>query len=78
MVYPGTVPIALCRYACSSSARLPGFAEQHPKLGIQLLVSDRTEDLIAEGARGHKANAITCAASSSFQTRHAIATRVAR
>jgi DNA-binding transcriptional LysR family regulator len=30
--------------------RLPGFAEQHPKLGIELLVSDRTEDLIAEGA----------------------------
>src|ERR1700726_1721897 len=30
--------------------RLPGFAEQHPKLGIALLMSDRTEDLIAEGA----------------------------
>jgi DNA-binding transcriptional LysR family regulator len=30
--------------------RLPGFAEQHPKLGIELLVSDGTEDLIAEGA----------------------------
>src|SRR3954451_14201912 len=30
--------------------RLPGFAEQHPKLGIELLMSDRTEDLIAEGA----------------------------
>jgi DNA-binding transcriptional LysR family regulator len=30
--------------------RLRGFAEQHPKLGIELLMSDRTEDLIAEGA----------------------------
>jgi DNA-binding transcriptional LysR family regulator len=30
--------------------RLPGFAEQHPKLGIELLMSDRTEDLITEGA----------------------------
>ena len=30
--------------------RLPGFTEQHPKLGIELLVSDRTEDLITEGA----------------------------
>ena len=30
--------------------RLPRFAEQHPKLGIELLMSDRTEDLIAEGA----------------------------
>jgi DNA-binding transcriptional LysR family regulator len=30
--------------------RLPGFAEQHPKLAIELLMSDRTEDLIAEGA----------------------------
>jgi DNA-binding transcriptional LysR family regulator len=30
--------------------RLPGFAAQHPNLGIQLLMSDRTEDLIAEGA----------------------------
>src|SRR6195256_145831 len=30
--------------------RLPGFAKQHPKLGIELLMSDRTEDLIAEGA----------------------------
>jgi DNA-binding transcriptional LysR family regulator len=30
--------------------RLPGFVEQHPKLGIELLVSDRTEDLIAVGA----------------------------
>lgn len=30
--------------------RLPGFAEQHPKLRIELLMSDRTEDLIAEGA----------------------------
>lgn len=30
--------------------RLPGFAEQHPKLGIELLMSDRTEDLIVEGA----------------------------
>jgi DNA-binding transcriptional LysR family regulator len=30
--------------------RLPSFAEQHPKLGIELLISDRTENLIAEGA----------------------------
>src|SRR5437660_9247891 len=30
--------------------RLPGFAAQHPKLGIELLMSDRIEDLIAEGA----------------------------
>jgi DNA-binding transcriptional LysR family regulator len=30
--------------------RLPGFAVQHPELGIELLMSDRTEDLIAEGA----------------------------
>ena len=30
--------------------RLPGFAAQHPKLGIELLMSDRTEDLIVEGA----------------------------
>jgi DNA-binding transcriptional LysR family regulator len=30
--------------------RLPSFAEQHPKLAIELLMSDRTEDLIAEGA----------------------------
>ena len=30
--------------------RLPDFVTQHPKLGIELLMSDRTEDLIAEGA----------------------------
>jgi DNA-binding transcriptional LysR family regulator len=30
--------------------RLPGFTPQHPKLSIELLMSDRTEDLIAEGA----------------------------
>ena len=30
--------------------RLPGFTVQHPKLSIDLLMSDRTEDLIAEGA----------------------------
>jgi DNA-binding transcriptional LysR family regulator len=30
--------------------RLLGFVERHPKLGIELLMSDRTEDLIAEGA----------------------------
>ena len=30
--------------------RLPSFAAQHPNLGIELLMSDRTEDLIAEGA----------------------------
>jgi DNA-binding transcriptional LysR family regulator len=30
--------------------RLPGFVAQHPKLGIELLMSDRTDDLIAEGA----------------------------
>jgi len=29
--------------------RLPGFVEQHPKLGIELLMSDQTEDLIAGG-----------------------------
>jgi DNA-binding transcriptional LysR family regulator len=29
---------------------LPGFAAQHPKLGIELMMSDRTEDLIVEGA----------------------------
>ena len=29
--------------------RLPGFAAQHPKLRIELVMSDRTEDLIAEG-----------------------------
>jgi DNA-binding transcriptional LysR family regulator len=30
--------------------RLAGFMVQHPKLSIDLLMSDRTEDLIAEGA----------------------------
>src|SRR3981081_2864441 len=30
--------------------RLPGFTTHHPKLSIDLLMSDRTEDLIAEGA----------------------------
>jgi DNA-binding transcriptional LysR family regulator len=30
--------------------RLPGFADRYPKLVIELLMSDRTEDLIAEGA----------------------------
>jgi DNA-binding transcriptional LysR family regulator len=30
--------------------RLPGFLAQHPKLSIDLLMSDRTEDLITEGA----------------------------
>jgi DNA-binding transcriptional LysR family regulator len=30
--------------------RLPGFLAQHPKLRIELLISDRTEDLIAAGA----------------------------
>jgi DNA-binding transcriptional LysR family regulator len=30
--------------------RLPDFAAQHPKLSIELLMSDRTEDLIAAGA----------------------------
>jgi DNA-binding transcriptional LysR family regulator len=30
--------------------RLPGFAAQYPKLSIELLMSDRTEDLISEGA----------------------------
>src|SRR5207245_3141863 len=29
--------------------RLPGFAAQYPILGIELLMSDRTEDRIAEG-----------------------------
>jgi DNA-binding transcriptional LysR family regulator len=30
--------------------RLPGFMAQHPKLSIDLMMSDRTEDLITEGA----------------------------
>jgi DNA-binding transcriptional LysR family regulator len=30
--------------------RLPGFMAQHPKLSLDLLMSDRTEDLISEGA----------------------------
>jgi DNA-binding transcriptional LysR family regulator len=30
--------------------RLPTFVAQHPKLRIELLISDRTEDLVAEGA----------------------------
>jgi DNA-binding transcriptional LysR family regulator len=30
--------------------RLPGFADRYPKLGIELLMSDRIEDLIAQGA----------------------------
>src|SRR6478752_1263234 len=30
--------------------RLPDFVARYPKLGIELLMSDRTEDLIAEGA----------------------------
>ena len=30
--------------------RLPAFLEQHPRLKMELLVSDRTDDLIAEGA----------------------------
>jgi DNA-binding transcriptional LysR family regulator len=30
--------------------RLPGFVEQHPKLGVELLMSDRLEDLVAQGA----------------------------
>ena len=30
--------------------RLPAFLEQHPGLKIELLISDRTDDLIAEGA----------------------------
>lgn len=30
--------------------RMPRFAAQYPKLAIELLMSDRTEDLIAEGA----------------------------
>jgi DNA-binding transcriptional LysR family regulator len=30
--------------------RLPGFTALHPKLGIALLMSDRTEDLVAAGA----------------------------
>ncbi len=30
--------------------RLPGFMAQHPKLSVDLMISDRTEDLITEGA----------------------------
>jgi DNA-binding transcriptional LysR family regulator len=30
--------------------RLPGFLAQHPQLRIELLISDRTDDLVAEGA----------------------------
>jgi DNA-binding transcriptional LysR family regulator len=30
--------------------RLPAFLAQHPQLKLELLVSDRTEDLVAEGA----------------------------
>src|SRR5215472_14651183 len=30
--------------------RLPAFLEQHPDLKVELLVSDRTDDLVAEGA----------------------------
>ncbi len=29
--------------------RLPGFLAQHPQLRIELLISDRTDDLVAEG-----------------------------
>ena len=30
--------------------RLPTFLEQHPRLKLELLISDRTDDLVAEGA----------------------------
>ncbi|HEV2548273.1 MAG TPA: LysR substrate-binding domain-containing protein [Stellaceae bacterium] len=30
--------------------RLPGFLAQHPRLRLELLISDRTDDLVAEGA----------------------------
>jgi DNA-binding transcriptional LysR family regulator len=30
--------------------RLPAFLERHPRLKVELLISDRTDDLIAEGA----------------------------
>jgi DNA-binding transcriptional LysR family regulator len=30
--------------------RLPGFLTQHPQLRVELLISDRTDDLVAEGA----------------------------
>ena len=29
--------------------RLPGFVEQHPKLGVELMMSDGLEDLVAQG-----------------------------
>jgi DNA-binding transcriptional LysR family regulator len=29
--------------------RLPGFLAQHPQLRVELLISDRTDDLVAEG-----------------------------
>jgi len=43
-------------------SRLPAFLEQHPGLKIELLISDRTDDLIAEGVDiaprlGHLADA---------------------
>jgi DNA-binding transcriptional LysR family regulator len=30
--------------------RLPGFLAQHPQLTVELVISDRTDDLVAEGA----------------------------
>jgi DNA-binding transcriptional LysR family regulator len=48
----GTLRVALTGTFANREVipRLPGFAEQYPKLAIELLTSDGTVDLIAEGA----------------------------